>query len=150
MNVPAHLRQCLGKFSIIFPVLGSTITACHNYKLFDRAAFYCLNNLICKSQNLCMCKSADEISRFNFGWCRAFFGVFNDSGKVLLLPDFSRNMGASWISGCAGGVESVLVAVNHSGNFGKSKSSRIHQLNGTVDAVYIDIISERNIHILRK
>ena len=58
-----------------------------------------------------MSESANEFSRFNFSRCRASFCVFNDSGKILLLPDFSRNMGTSRISGCTSSVEPVFVAV---------------------------------------
>ena len=37
--------------------------------------------------------------------------MFNDNGKILLLPDFSWDMGTSRISCCASSVESVFVAV---------------------------------------
>ena len=74
-------------------------------------AFYCLNNRICQSQNLRMGKSADEFPCFNFSWCSAFFSMFNHPREIFLFTDFPRNMGAARISGYAGGIKSVLVAV---------------------------------------
>ncbi|GFI37989.1 hypothetical protein IMSAGC015_02178 [Lachnospiraceae bacterium] len=104
-------RQCLGKFGIVFPALGTAVTARHHNELFDRAAFYRIDHLIRQSQNLRVCKSADQLSCFNFSRCSASFCVFNDNGKILLLPDFSWDMGTSRISCCASSVESVFVAV---------------------------------------
>lgn len=35
-----HLSAVLGKFGIVFPALGTAVTARHHNELFDRAAFY--------------------------------------------------------------------------------------------------------------
>ena len=61
------------KFCIVVAALCSTITARHNHKLFDSTAFYSFYNFICQSQNLCMGKSADDFTGFDFTRSDTFF-----------------------------------------------------------------------------
>ena len=77
---------------IVITCRAASVTACHNNKFFDGSAFDCVNDFICQSEDLVMCKPSYKFAAFQLCGRRALFSVFNDSREIFCFPDFSINM----------------------------------------------------------
>src|SRR5690554_2704886 len=70
------------KFRVIVASRFSSITTSNKKKVFYRAAFYNINDLVCNAQHCIMCKPGHQLSSFFLLQPTKFFCLFNNFRKV--------------------------------------------------------------------
>ena len=71
-----------------------------------------------------MGKAAQDLTLLDLCRSRAVLGLFNDLGKIFLFANLTGDVLTARISGCAGGVETVFVAVPRRNNAVSSHENR--------------------------
>lgn len=99
--------QRLGKIGVVTAALGAAVAAGHDYEFPDGAGLHGIYDLIRQGQDLIVGKAADDLAGFKPDGRRTAFGMFDQLGKILLLPDSARDMLTAWIARRPGGVPGV-------------------------------------------
>lgn len=78
------LWQSFREICIVITVLFASVTASYNNKFL--MARDCVNDFICQSEDLVMCKPSYKFAAFQLCGRRALFSVFNDSREIFYFP----------------------------------------------------------------